>query len=184
MILLMIWHHLWIQCWAYQPKLDKNNSIFSDRSKKETLDANYVTPWTCCEPKIPPERSCDLLNFCPKPRLNQIPSWRNTLQLNQMYWPSLNKIEPHFHWKSAVYRILSTMPCVLCTWYPFGNQAHVNKKSWSLKCKGDLQIWITLVVKSPTAPLCLPLCSPLKYAVAWGLFVAMMLLSAALLSIW
>ncbi len=40
-----------------------------------------------------------------------------TVMLHQakIFWPNMSKIEPHFHWKSAVHRILSRMPCVLCT---------------------------------------------------------------------
>ncbi len=48
----------------------------------------------------------------------------------KIFWPNMNKIEPHFHWKSAVHRILSTMPYVLCaTWYPSGTRRKSPKRA-------------------------------------------------------
>ncbi len=50
----------------------------------------------------------------------------------------MNKIDPHFHSRCAVHRILSTMPYVFwATWYPFGNQAQITKKLNVFTCPGS-----------------------------------------------
>ncbi len=49
--------------------------------------------------------------------------------MNQIISPNMAKIDHRLHEKSAVRRILSRMPYVLCaTWYPFGNQAQITNK--------------------------------------------------------
>ncbi len=65
---------------------------------------------------------------CHPLRFNQIPSSRNLLQLNQVRYVHF------FHGERAVHRILSMMPHVLCTWYPFGNQAQITKKKTGPGC--------------------------------------------------
>ncbi len=50
---------------------------------------------------------------------DQIPSWCLILDQEQIYRPNMNRIEHHFHGKSAVHRKMFWMPVVLrINWYP------------------------------------------------------------------
>ncbi len=59
--------------------------------------------------------------------LEQNPSCRIMLEPKEVCTPRTDIIEHCLVGETLVCRILSMMPYVLCTWYPFGNQAQITK---------------------------------------------------------